>query len=66
MASDFRPSPGGAPEQPPIVSERPDHRDSVAHDRQSHTVHRRAEDARPTRPRDSVTPSSDAAPNAKI
>jgi hypothetical protein len=53
-------------DEPPIESERPDPRESVTHGRQSHTIHRRAEEARPTRPRDPVTPSSDAAPNAKI
>jgi hypothetical protein len=65
MDSDPRHAPG-APDEPPIESERSDRRESVTHDRQSHTVHRRAEEARPTRPRDPVTPSSDAAPNAKI
>lgn len=34
----------------PIESDRPDHRDSVAHGRESHVVHREAERDRPDGP----------------
>jgi hypothetical protein len=72
MRNDSRPifkdspaSPIGG-DEPPIDSEKPDSRDTVAHGRESHLVHQETEKDQPKGPRDSVTPSSNAAPNAKI
>ncbi len=73
MRNDSRPtfegspaSPLGGPEDRPIESERPDSRDSVAHGRESHIMHKESEDQAPDAPDDPVTPSSDAARNTRI
>ena len=72
MRNDARPigehspaSPVGGHE-PPIESERPDSRDTVAHGRESHIIHREAEERQPNAPEDPVTPSSDSSLNTKI
>jgi hypothetical protein len=68
MRNDSRPifehspaSPIGGDERP-IPSERPDSRDTIAHGRQSHTIHEQSEANGPVGPDDPVTPSSDAPP----
>jgi hypothetical protein len=53
-------------EQRPIESERPDPRDTIAHGRASHIVHRESEKDQPNDPRDPVTPFSDASQKTRI
>jgi hypothetical protein len=65
VGHDSPPSPVGGDERP-LDSERPDSRDSHAHDRQSHIVNREAEERQPAAPEDPVTPSSDSSLNTKI
>lgn len=71
-------SPVGGSESPPgsrvsaghdqssIESERPDSRESVSRGRESHIVHRDSEQDQPREADDSVTPSRDVSPGAKI
>ena len=73
MRNDSRPmfehspaSPIGGGEDRPIPEERPDSRDTIPHGRESHVVHPASEKNSPVGPDDPVTPSSDAAPGAKI
>jgi hypothetical protein len=72
MRNDARPIGEHSPASPvgghesPIASERPDNRDSVAQDRQSHVVNRDAEQTQPDAPEDPVMPSSDPSLNTKI
>jgi hypothetical protein len=71
MRNDSRPifehspaSPIGG-DEPPIDSERPDSRDTIAHGRESHTVHPDAANQHDN-PGDPLTPSTDASDRAKI
>ena len=73
MRNDSRPifhhspaSPVGGDERPPIDSERPDSRDTIAHGRESHIVHPETESQKPDTPDDPVTPSSDASAKTRI
>lgn len=72
MRNDSRPTFNGAPASPvggderPIESERPDSRDTVAHGRQSHVLHKESEQNAPDSPDDPVTPSSDASQKTRI
>lgn len=72
MRNDARPVGESSPASPvggdetPIPSERPDSRDSVAHDRQSHIVNEEAERRQPDSPDDPVMPANDATLNTQI
>lgn len=47
-------------------SEQPDAREDIAHDRQSHVIHRQSEADQPSEPHDPITPSSGSTPRRRI